>query len=538
MTTRKHKVPLLAALASVALIGLILLQTYLLSIAYSLKEQAFNMTVSAALMDASLRMRGYETMKQVLRVRENGLKAGRTVMVTQGLTAMCDSAGADVISTSDTVHTRPRHTVEQRFIEYRSDSMPVVHVTMNGARPGDTVSTVVAVARGTGFSFRTLTADTARALFVSTVMDNLREIDRRPIEQRVDSAKLDSVLRLSFRQAGVGLQLAWGVTKQAKDTVRTDTVAVSSPPGYEEELVRSNFGMTYDLSGIPNVRERLAVYFPGRKVYLLSQIWPALGASVAFIVLLALLFAYTIRTIYRQELLAASMVDFVNTMTHEFKTPLSTVTLATEAISRPDVVGRKTKVLQYTRMIADEADRMKLHADRILQLAQLETGELALRRSPLMLHALIATICDAFLVQVESRGGTLTTVWNADNDLINGDPVHLGNVLRSLLDNANKYSPDAPRLEVHTRRLDSLFMIDIIDNGTGIPPEFLNKVFDKFFRVPKGNVHDVKGFGIGLSYVQLIVEAHGGSVALRSAVGKGTTVTLSLPLLEPPAPGG
>jgi two-component system, OmpR family, phosphate regulon sensor histidine kinase PhoR len=532
MSKRKRSIPLLVGLASIALVGLIVLQAYLLSIAYNLKEQAFNSSVSIALTDAMLRMQGYETLRQVLRVRDTSLQPGKRMVVTQSF-----STDEDTLIVLGRASPRTTRTIQKKLdnnrtlIEYHADSMPVVHVTVNGAQPGDTVATQVAMAREGSTSYQTCAdADSARAVFVSTIVDNLREIDRRPIEQRVDSAKLDSILRLSIHQAGIGLEFAWGITKQAKDTVRTDTVAISRPPGYEDELVHSNFGMVYGLSGAPNVRERLAVYFPGRNVYVLSQIWPALGASVLFIVLLTVLFAYTIRTILRQERLAASMVDFVNTMTHEFKTPLSTVTLATEAISRPDVVGRKTKVLQYSRMIADEAARMKLQADRILQLAQLETGELELTRAPLSMHDLIRTTASSFGVQVEARGGMLTTDLRANDDIVYGDTIHLGSVLRSVLDNANKYSPTAPRIHLSTERNERMFVVRIADHGIGIAPEHQDQVFEKFYRVPKGNLHDVKGFGIGLSYVKLITEAHNGTVKLDSTAGIGTTVTLSLPL--------
>jgi two-component system phosphate regulon sensor histidine kinase PhoR len=181
-------------------------------------------------------------------------------------------------------------------------------------------------------------------------------------------------------------------------------------------------------------------------------------------------------------------------------------------------------------MIADEAARMKLQVDRILQVAQLEDGDLELSLGELRMHDLIRTTAGAFALQVEARGGTLALDLAADDDLVNGDPVHLGNVLRSILDNANKYSPAVPVIVVRSGRQEAMFIVQVSDRGIGIAAEHQKRVFDKFYRVPKGNLHDVKGFGIGLSYVKLLVEAHGGTVSLESAPGGGTTVTLTLPL--------
>jgi signal transduction histidine kinase len=244
-------------------------------------------------------------------------------------------------------------------------------------------------------------------------------------------------------------------------------------------------------------------------------------------------FGVVIWTIRRQQQLASSMVEFINNMTHEFKTPLSTVKLAAEAIQRHDVIGRKTKVLQYNRMVAEEAQRMKRQVDRILDLAQLEEGDVELSFSRVDLHALLSEASRTFAMQVEARGGRLTLRRDAASATVQGDPVHLLNILHSLLDNANKYSPDAPDILVATANEGDLVVITIADRGIGIPADHQKRVFEKYYRVPTGKLHDVKGFGIGLSYVKLMVEAHHGTVQLQSHPGRGTTVVLRLPVTTP-----
>jgi two-component system, OmpR family, phosphate regulon sensor histidine kinase PhoR len=519
--------------------GLIVVQSYLLSNAYSIKEQAFERTVESALLSAALRMQAGETLTQVLRINSQHADRRTQLLVTQTFdddTAVVGSGAKPAFPS----HRRFTDTVCIRDSGFSYVTISALKGMVGGGRADstgalpDTVDEERTVnATGTSITW----PDSARALFVSTVLENLRARDRRPLTQRIDRPRLDSVLHQSMHEAGVELDFGWGVVARVADRTHLDSVQFAQPPDALEALQASTL-RTPLFPFDPTVRaEQLVVAFPGRNLYVLRQIWPALASSAIFVVLLTLSFLYTIRTILRQQRLATHMVDFVNTMTHEFKTPLSTVTLATEAICRPDVVGRKTKVLQYSRMIADEAARMKLHADRILQLAQLETGELELKCSPLAMHELIRTTTDAFAVQVEARGGTLAIDLRADADCINGDGVHLANVLRNILDNANKYSPDTPHIRLSSERTQSWFVIRIADAGIGVAPEYHERVFDKFYRVPKGNLHDVKGFGIGLSYVKLIMHAHGGSAVLESTPGVGTTVTLSLPLLSPHCPG-
>jgi|WetSurMetagenome_2_1015567.scaffolds.fasta_scaffold06937_3 two-component system, OmpR family, phosphate regulon sensor histidine kinase PhoR len=523
--------PWLIGLTICALAGLIVLQGVLLNSAYESKEQAFSRNVWSALLAASFRMQAGETLTQVFRVDNERFQSGRHVVSTGIIRSDCDTVVFRAQSgqpSSPLLRTSVR--VDGNGYEYHIDNLQQVDVGGNRARKRDSLAMTLQLAQGSG-SARGFPHDSVRAVFVARVMDNLRSSDRQPLNRRFNPDTLDSVLKQSMQEAGISLEFAWGVLTARSDSGNADTVQMAHPADAAAALLTSEFHTPLSPLSPLGMREHLAVDFPGRNIYVLRQMWPTLGASFVFIALIALAFAYTIRTIVRQERLALHMVDFVNTMTHEFKTPLSTVTLASEAINRPDVVGRKARVLRYSRMIADEAARMKLQVDRILQVAQLEDGDLELSLGEIHMHDLLRTTAGAFALQVEARGGTLALDLAADNDLVNGDSVHLGNVFRSLLDNANKYSPAAPAIAVRSERREAMFIVQVSDKGIGIPPEHQKRVFDKFYRVPKGNLHDVKGFGIGLSYVKLLVEAHKGTVSLVSVPGDGTTVTLALPLL-------
>jgi two-component system phosphate regulon sensor histidine kinase PhoR len=273
----------------------------------------------------------------------------------------------------------------------------------------------------------------------------------------------------------------------------------------------------------------LRVFFPGRRVFLLQQMGPLLVPTVILMAILVGCFVYTIRTILAQRRFSGLVVDFINNMTHEFKTPISTVQLAADAIKRPDVVTDPEKVLRFNRMIQDETQRMRNQTDKILQMAVLEQGDYELKISDVDVHEVIGKAVGALTLRVENRRGRVSCDLKATQFILKADAVHFAGVIENLLDNANKYSPHEPVIEVATENVDGGLRISISDNGIGIRPEHQKMVFDKYFRVPSGNIHDVKGFGLGLSYVRLIVIAHGGSVTLTSASGVGTRIDLLFP---------
>jgi two-component system phosphate regulon sensor histidine kinase PhoR len=250
----------------------------------------------------------------------------------------------------------------------------------------------------------------------------------------------------------------------------------------------------------------------------------------AFLMLIVVgCFIFTIRTILSQRRFATLLVDFINNMTHEFKTPIATIRLAAEAVARPDVIGDKDRVQQFNDMILGETQRMRNQTDKILQMAVLEEGDYELKLEAVDLHELIKSAVDTVVLHIENRNGTVECDLQAEQYTLTADPVHLGNVVYNLLDNASKYTPDSPRIRVSTRNDNGTLSLAITDNGIGMHQDDCKQAFDKYFRVSHGNVHDVKGFGLGLSYVKLMVEAHGGAVTIHSRPGEGTRVEAIFP---------
>ena len=527
------------ALIVIALAGLILLQVYLLDNAFTLKEQAFRQNVGAALGAAALKLQAGETLSRVqrydlrsgapsLRKLETKLSSSSPVRVGGGsLSAPVDSP--------HTVHIRVFDGEGFDTLLADTERPPGSSARSQGAAPSgrrgysyrlftDSVSTVVQVGEGdSGETVHPAATDRDRLFVVSTVYDDLFS-ESNGIKSRINPVLLDSVLKGSMRDAGIPLPFAYGILSP-----RRDSVLVASPESAAARLRSSEYHVPlFHLAFGPPQRE-LAVSFTGRDAYLFGQIWPALAASVLFIVIIAWCFGYTVRTIMRQQRLAAHMVEFINNMTHEFKTPIATVTLASEAIGRPDVIRNSSRVRKYNGMIAEETLRMKNQVDRILQMAVIEEGDYELSLSDVDMHSVIQTAVDNAALHVESRGGSITCTLGAERHTVRGDIVHLVNIVHNLLDNASKYSPGAPAIHVSTANAGTWLVVRVGDRGIGIAPGHIGRVFDKYYRVPTGNIHDVRGFGLGLSYVKLLVEAHGGTITLKSREGEGTEVELRFP---------
>ena len=559
MKRRRWFFRLMVAVIVVSLIGLLAVQVYLLSSALKLKEQTLRTNALGALANVAQQLEVREAVSHTLTVRAaSGPAKGRWVSVTTKLDEERRSMGSDSASRALlTTQVMPLR-VSGDTVYYRVESPQRVLLKMRDlAENRDTVLVDTFKTRGSyaiavrtqkfadGF-FYEYTADSstfyvdagkgARASFVSTpasgkekqelvsqVVDRLVVAEREPIETRVKPVVLDSLLGANLRDAGVPTEYAYGIVAE------TDSLPkLVRPANYGQDLLASNLRTRLFPADIFSPRHDLVLYFPSQGTFLLQQIWPQLAATIVFMAIIVFSFIFTLRTIVEQKRVALLMTDFINNMTHEFKTPISTVALAVEAILRPDVISLREKIQRYSGIIMEENGRMRKQVEKILQMAVLERGEYELHMSPVDVHEVIQKAIEGIALQVEGRKGTVTCSFEARSSVVQADPVHLTNIINNLLDNANKYSPETPRILVSTHNVDDKLVIRVTDNGIGIQPEDLPKVFDKYYRVPTGNLHDVKGFGLGLSYVKLMVTAMGGEVGMSSKYGEGTTVEVKL----------
>ena len=212
--------------------------------------------------------------------------------------------------------------------------------------------------------------------------------------------------------------------------------------------------------------------------------------------------------------------DFINNMTHEFKTPIATISIAADSISNEKVIKEEEKVRFFAGMIKKENVRMNEQVERILQIARLDRKEFEFNFQATDVHRLIKEAVDGILLQVEKRGGRIETRFEAVNPVVTTDPVHFTNLVFNILDNANKYTPESPVIKVTTANCPKGINLSVEDNGIGMTKAVQNRIFDKFYRLPSGNVHNIKGFGLGLSYIKAILEANGGSIKVTSEPGR------------------
>lgn len=347
----------------------------------------------------------------------------------------------------------------------------------------------------------------------------------RAISARFNPDQLDSLLKNEFENKGISIDFEYGIISPLQNRFVHLTDMKSKTQLAESELKASLF--PNDLTGDPNW---LAVDFPGKKEFLLRKIWFTMASSVFLILIIGTTFGYSIHTIMRQKKLSEMKNDFVNNMTHELKTPIATISLAAEALNDKDIIQLPDMRDRYLKVIADENGRLGEQVERVLNIAALDKKDFSLNLETLNLHELIEMAIDKTMIKVESQGGALKAILGAEQVSIHSDKTHMVNIIFNLLDNAIKYSPEAPHISLRTHSNHDTVSCTVQDHGIGMTKEDQKHIFEKFYRVHTGNVHNVKGFGLGLAYVKSMIDAHDGQITVDSELAKGSKFTFTLPI--------
>jgi two-component system phosphate regulon sensor histidine kinase PhoR len=346
-------------------------------------------------------------------------------------------------------------------------------------------------------------------------------------ERFITESQLDSLILLELNIRGIDTRFEFGIYNPERDVF-----LIEKDPGMRKILIEKGSAARLFVSDIFTSPEYLLLYFPHEKQFLLTELWGMLLISIILIIVIVYSFTYTITTIFRQKKLSEMKNDFINNMTHEFKTPISTISLACEALSDHDIVRSPEFTESYINIILEENKRLATMAEKILQTAVIEKGQLKMKRERIDLHEVITDVIKNIRIQVEIKDGVIRKQCKATNPVLLGDKVHLTNLVYNLLDNANKYSPRKPVITIRTENTSNGILLTIEDHGIGISKGEQKKIFDKLYRVPTGNIQEVRGFGLGLSYVKAIVEEHHGRISLDSEINKGTTFRVFLPFTE------
>lgn len=343
-----------------------------------------------------------------------------------------------------------------------------------------------------------------------------------PIQERVDREKIDAYLLLSFSERNIAQNYEFGIYNNKNELVMHTN---NYNPNYEYNR--------YQFFLFPNDIHRnansITLYFEKRPNYIMQSMEMVIP-TFAFTLIMIISSIYTIIIIIRQRKVDEIKNDFINNMTHEFKTPISTISLASQMLKDPTVSKTPNTLQHISNVIHDESKRLSYQVEKVLQMAIFEKGKAGLKVKMMDVNELIHTVTNNFRLKVENKEGKIIEKLEAQNSSVYVDEVHFTNVIYNLLDNAFKYRRGAPVLYVKTWNRENGLVISIHDNGLGISKENLKRIFEKFYRVPTGNVHNVKGFGLGLAYVKKIVEDHGGTITAESELNVGTKFEIFLPL--------
>lgn len=339
----------------------------------------------------------------------------------------------------------------------------------------------------------------------------------------LDKKEVEYTLRQSLAFAGISTPYEYAIIKDG--VVQEGTFKKSQ----KNDFLKSNYLVGLFPDNIIRQDLILSVIFPERTNYVLGYMVWILGGSMLFSLFILATFALSLYFIIRQKKISEMKSDFINNMTHEFKTPIATISLAADTITNPKVINDETKIRHFISMIKKENSRMNKKVETILQIASLDKKEIEFRYENVSMHTIIEHAMETIEIQVQQRNGKISLKLNAGEPVVYGDSEHLTNLVNNLLDNAIKYSSELPEITIETKNNGKGIILSVVDKGIGMTKAVQAKIFERFYRQSSGNVHDVKGFGLGLNYARAIIDAHRGTITVFSEPGKGSRFEIFLP---------
>jgi len=551
---------LVAALIGLSLLGLAALQIYLIRRAAILEAQLYARTVNSAMQRIVSRLETQETLHYVRGLPLSNMRTRTAAFYTS-------AADTEKVESEKHINIAVRVQTETPKVDFKNDKVIFVlqkpeHVIIKTVdstgqvetklvdeqKPAGRFEVPIKTPRQNPAAVRVhILSDTTsfwmeqvqnrrdslvitaekfkeKKWQVNRIIDELVMVQTRSVLQRVRSTNLDSLIQATMSDLGVHPPFAYAIVNS-----RNDSILMCRPGGYERDLLTTPYRTPLFPNDVLLAGSELRFFAPQRNLSFYHPFFSFGVVSALFLAALLLSLIYIIRTLNRQKRFSRRLAEFINNMNHEFKTPITTISLASETMQTSLQRLDAQRLNHYSRIIQDESRRMRSQVEKILQMAAPEQRDHDLAIVPVDLHDMIQKVVGNFLLQVEARQGKMELSLAAPDPVIQGDLVHLQNVLNNLLDNAVKYTRATPVIRISTAGVDHGVEITVVDNGIGLAEDEQKRVFEKFYRVDTGNVHDVKGFGIGLSYVKLIVDAHGGRIRVKSEPGQGCRFILWLP---------
>lgn len=345
-----------------------------------------------------------------------------------------------------------------------------------------------------------------------------------PVEERISKETLQKLIKKELEVYGVNTKFEFGIFSNGTETkIKSDGFHFVKEATYSIPILADNEG---------NEKYQLSLTFPHKKKFLLSELVSITILSIVFTLIILIAYTSALNQLIRQRQISEIKNDFINNMTHEFKTPIATINLALDAIKNPKIIDDKEKVFRYLQMIRDENKRMHAQVENVLRISKLEKKELDIEKGSSNVEEVIDDAVEHVSLILQDRGGKISNHFEAARTTVLINEVHFTNVIVNILENAIKYSPEIPIIDIYTENIKDMILIKIKDQGLGMSKVAQKRVFEKFYREHTGDLHNVKGHGLGLAYVKRIVEDHNGQVYVESEKGKGSTFIIKLPLIN------
>ena len=524
---------------STALIGIIAVQLYWIKNAISVKEAQFDRSVNEAMVSLADKLETNQATKFITsKISTIFTDSIGNIFINKGTKSVsisaCDNDSSfswtTCINDSDTTKNKNKKTIKKKItngvmketktistiLDSEDDEGNIVLSSRNGA---DSITVMI----NSKIENITKKADKLQNVIQKLVIEY--DTSNNDISARIVPEKFDLILKSELENREINIPFEYCVFN-----FRDTEMCVKKSANFDENLQIEAYSTNLFPDDIIEKDVLLKLYFPSKNSHVIRSLSIMLIASIFFTLIILLTFAITIIVILRQKKISEIKTDFINNMTHEFKTPIATISVAVDSIDNEKTLHNPPQIKYFTDLIRKENVRMNSQVERVLQMSLIDKNDFNLKMQTVDIHKVISRAIENINLQIEKRNGKITTSFEAENFILESDEVHLTNIIVNLLDNANKYSENEPEIEVITKNSNNGISIIIEDKGIGMSKENMSKIFDKFFRVTTGNIHNVKGFGLGLSYVKAIVLAMKGKINAKSELAKGSSFEIWLPL--------
>lgn len=511
----RRTIVLLAVFFFLAISGLILIQLYWIRNAISITDQQFRILANKALESVVLDLEENELISTILKEADPG---------------STDSVTAIVPANSPLARKLRGYQPNSKLLEMYglNDPDEPVAITRSGQKIFITDSDIASYLTDetNETTPQAISAElkgrvTNKIVFLENIMDKI--LNETPdIKERIDFEELKGLIRKSLNNVGINLDFEFSI-RSGQSGVIWKTPGFTDEPGTNKFIIQ-----LFPNDPLPG-QNQLVMYCLQEKQYKFEKTGSLGFLSLLFTSLLLLLSTGTFIVIFRQKKISEIRSDFINNMTHELKTPISTISLAAQMIADKTIPDEKKNFDSLAKVIGDESSRLKFQVEKVLQMAIFEKPRMKKSLACLDIHDILAKATENFDLQISASKGSIKNDFQAKSSYAMVDEIHFLNSISNLIDNAIKYSPNAPEITISTRNTKKYIVISVEDKGIGISKEDIKRIFDKFYRVHSGDVHNVKGFGLGLSYVRKVIEEHNGTIRVESQINKGTKFSIFIP---------